>query len=402
MRGERGWERMTGMTHRYARALGILVGLSLGQWIGKWTWDRVITLEPPRLINWAQARELAIRFSGAVRLTNSERQEATARYRALVEDLAPAIAEFVQAPIPLGIQRVYAFDRIDWIDANLEGFAELLRPLEEAASLPAHPLPRLASLVWAYASRSAATIEVGVALGFLSRRVLGQYDTTLLGREPVTTGKLYFIEPNVRWLIRTWRLPEWDFRRWLVLHEVTHAFEFETYPWLGDHINRLLRQWVETLRQEGPIGKRLFEALQSARRDKDRLESSWFELLMSPEQRRLFRTLQSIMAVVEGYSDFVMRQLGRSLVSHFDVIEHRLAERERLRTPAEQILLRLTGLDLKLEQYRRGEAFCKAIYERYGLTMLHKLWEGPEMLPTFEELAEPEAWVRRLQRKMLT
>jgi coenzyme F420 biosynthesis associated uncharacterized protein len=120
------------------------------------------------------------------------------------------------------------------------------------------------------------------------------------------------------------------------------------------------------------------------------------ELLMSTEQRRLFRQLQAIMAVIEGYSNYVMREVGREIVESYPLIERRFEERERARTPAERLLLRLTGLDMKLEQYRRGEGFCRAIADRMGREAFAVLWRGPEWLPTYEELAEPDSWISRV------
>ena len=55
-------------------------------------------------------------------------------------------------------------------------------------------------------ARSSAP-KSGLLLGYLARRVLGQYDLALLGREPVTTGKLYYVEPNIRHVERTLGLP---------------------------------------------------------------------------------------------------------------------------------------------------------------------------------------------------
>jgi coenzyme F420 biosynthesis associated uncharacterized protein len=317
----------------------------------------------------------------------------------LVEELAPAIAAFIGTEVPSGLQRLFVFDRIDWIDANLENFAEILRPLETIVQVPEHPLARMGALAWAYLGRSAATVEVGMALGFLSRRVLGQYDVAVLGREPVTTGKLYFVEPNVRWVVRAWRLPEEDFRRWLVLHEVTHAFEFETHPWLGDHINGLIRRWVDSLPRDASLGRRIVEAVRAAARRELRADLAWIELLMSAEQRQLFRSLQAVMAIVEGYSNYVMREVGRARLPAYEVIERRFEERERMRTPAEQLILRLTGLDIKLEQYRRGEAFCRALVQRYGPDSLQTLWRSPDTLPQYDELDDPESWYRRVSRR---
>ncbi|MCX7623364.1 MAG: zinc-dependent metalloprotease [Thermomicrobium sp.] len=384
------------MNARYARFTGLVVGFSVGQWIGRAVRERVANAAPPGLIDWGRAREIAINFSGGVRLVAEERERAREQYRHFVEELVPAVAEFIGVPAPEGVSRLYVFDRIDWIDANLESFAEILRPLEALIHLPDHPLARMGALLWTYLGRSAATVEIGMALGFLSRRVLGQYDIAVLGREPVSTGKLYFVEPNVRWVVRAWQLPELDFRRWLVLHEVTHAFEFETNDWLRDYVNGLIRQWVESLRRDVSVGRRIVEAVRAAARGQLRDELSWIELLMTGEQREIFRSLQAVMAVIEGYSNYVMRAVGRTQLPSYDVIERRLEERERMRTPVEQLVLRLTGLDIKLEQYRRGEAFCRAVVERYGAEGLRSLWSSPSAFPRYEELGDPDAWYRRV------
>src|SRR5207253_7138546 len=89
--------------------------------------------------------------------------------------------------------------------------------------------------------------QMGILLGYLSRRVLGQYDLALLGREPVTTGRLYFVEPNIAQLERKLGLEARDFRLWIALHETTHAYEFEAHGWVREHMNGLLQRYFATL-----------------------------------------------------------------------------------------------------------------------------------------------------------
>jgi uncharacterized protein (DUF2342 family) len=62
----------------------------------------------------------------------------------------------------------------------------------------------------------------------------------------------------------------------------------------------------------------------------------------------------------------------------------------------DQLVWELTGLDLKLQQYRRGEAFARAIFDAYGMKVLNLAWSGPDRMPRLEELNEPEAWYRRV------
>jgi coenzyme F420 biosynthesis associated uncharacterized protein len=120
------------------------------------------------------------------------------------------------------------------------------------------------------------------------------------------------------------------------------------------------------------------------------------ERLMSPEQRRLFRETQVVMSLLEGFSDYVMDEVGRGLVPDVERISARFHERRERRSPVERAILRITGLDLKLEQYRRGERFVSGIARRAGPAALRRLWEGPETLPTEEELDSPDRWVARV------
>jgi uncharacterized protein (DUF2342 family) len=57
---------------------------------------------------------------------------------------------------------------------------------------------------------------------------------------------------------------------------------------------------------------------------------------------------------------------------------------------------RITGLDMKLEQYRRGERFVAGVARAGGPEAVAHLWDGPEALPTEAEFADPTRWVRRV------
>jgi len=72
------------------------------------------------------------------------------------------------------------------------------------------------------------------------------------------------------------------------------------------------------------------------------------------------------------------------------------ARRSQRRGPLDRVVARLTGLDLKLEQYRRGERFVSGVAAVGGKDAIDALWAGPENLPTEEELADPQLWVRRV------
>jgi coenzyme F420 biosynthesis associated uncharacterized protein len=120
------------------------------------------------------------------------------------------------------------------------------------------------------------------------------------------------------------------------------------------------------------------------------------EKLMGPEQRALFRETQAVMSLLEGFSDYVMDEVGRGLVPGVEAISAKFHERRTKRTPFERSVLRLTGMDLKMEQYRKGEAFVRSIADRRGPEALTRLWEGPETLPRDGEIDQPDRWIRRV------
>jgi len=117
---------------------------------------------------------------------------------------------------------------------------------------------------------------------------------------------------------------------------------------------------------------------------------------MGDEQRRLFRETQAVMSLLEGFSDYVMDEVGRDLVPGVERISARFHERRENRTTFERVVMRLTGLDLKMEQYKKGERFVRAIADARGTAAIGRLWESPATLPSSEEIADPDAWLRRV------
>ena len=87
--------------------------------------------------------------------------------------------------------------------------------------------------------------------------------------------------------------------------------------------------------------------------------------MMGPEQKALFRETQAVMSLLEGFSDYVMDEVGRDLVPGRRADQRPVPRATRPSGPPfERSMLRLTGMDLKMEQYKKGEQFVRAIAER--------------------------------------
>jgi uncharacterized protein (DUF2342 family) len=91
-----------------------------------------------------------------------------------------------------------------------------------------------------------------------------------------------------------------------------------------------------------------------------------------------------------------MDEVGQGLVPDVETIRAKFDERRTRRTPFERAMLRLTGMDLKLDQYKKGELFVRAVADARGPEALRRLWAGPESLPRDGEIEAPDRWIARV------
>ncbi|MEJ7749278.1 MAG: zinc-dependent metalloprotease [Candidatus Limnocylindrales bacterium] len=376
---------------------GLLVGSALGAAatvVGR----RMERAARGGLVDWPAVERLAIRrLAGAPgTLDRTALAAAEAAYDEAMARIVPALSLALATELPGVVERSQVIDRAGWVRANTATFASLIGKLEKELLdqvIPVGGGPARAAV--ALANRWITTRQLGLLLGFMGQRVLGQYDIALLSAE-AAPGRLLFVEENIRQTAKTLNLPLAPFRTWIALHETTHAFEFEAHPWLRPYLaERLERQLALFGTDARSMGRDPVRALGRALRG-DGAGGHWMERLMGDEQRRLFRETQAVMSLLEGFSDYVMDEVGKGLVPDVARISARFHERRANRTPFERAMLRLTGMDLKMEQYKKGEIFVRAIAQARGPAALTRLWEGPETLPRDGEIEAPERWIRRV------
>jgi uncharacterized protein (DUF2342 family) len=99
-------------------------------------------------------------------------------------------------------------------------------------------------------------------LGWMSGRVLGQYDLLVIEEEnPQDQDIVYYVGPNVLALEKQFAFPPEEFRMWLALHEVTHRAQFTGVPWLREHFLGLVHETMNTI---DPDPDRMSETLSMA------------------------------------------------------------------------------------------------------------------------------------------
>ena len=343
-------------------------------------------------IAWDTAERIAIRVAGREPLAESY------HYASLEPDFREFTAEaeaLVEAETGLkslaGPARSRVTDRAGWIRANLASFQRLLRPLTDRLG------EKMGATKVAPLGRQVAGAEVGAMLGWMSTRVLGQYDMLVIETEsPEDQDIVYYVGPNVLALEKRYGFPPREFRLWLALHEVTHRMQFTGVPWLRPYFLSLVD---DTLSSFDPDPKKLVDALKravaQARAGHNPLdEGGIVTILATPEQRRTIERIGGLMSVLEGHGDLIMDRAATDRVPSAERFSNVLHDRRQAKGAA-AIVQKLVGLEAKLKQYQEGEKFLETLEEAGG-DGIEILWRGPEYLPDLAEIRDPQRWLSRV------
>ena len=287
-----------------------------------------------------------------------------------------------------GSPDVAVIGRSGWVENNVASFSLLLAPAEE----------RLGSQTGVGAAVAGRIMgaEMGAVLGFLSRRVLGQYELVLPTADGETGDTVLFVGPNLLKMERDHAFRPDEFRFWVALHECTHRLQFMGVPWLRDYFLGLVEELVAATKPESGRIQRLTTEIREAAANGLPLidEAGLFGLFATPEQREIVDRVQALMSLLEGHGHVVMDRIGeRELVTQGRMSSVLKARRADKRTA---MLMRLIGLEMKLRQYEMGAAFIDEVERRADWATLDHAWESPESLPTLEEIESPERWLQRI------
>ncbi len=215
-------------------------------------------------------------------------------------------------------------DRAGWVRANVSSFRRLLEPVLEKLDAGGMQGPL------AGAARRATGAQLGLVLGWMSTRVLGQYDLLLAEGED-TGGVVSYVGPNIVALEQRHGFSPEQFRLWIALHEVTHRCQFTGVPWLRPYFLSLVDQAMSGMT---PDPRRFAEALRRAaaavRAGHNPLEEAgMLGLVAPPEQLEMIGRIQAMMSLLEGHGDITMDRAGADAVPDAALFSRVLRERRR-------------------------------------------------------------------------
>lgn len=338
-------------------------------------------------IDWGTAERTAARFSGSYPLAGTYHER---RFALQAPDLVARASDLVAESTGLvtpGQPEIAVVSREDWVRTNTNSFAALLRPIEDALGRT----PDGASI-----SGKAMGAQLGAVLGFMSKRVLGQYELVLPTGDDDFGDTMLFVGANVLAMERQHQFKPSSFRFWVALHECAHRAQFTGVPWMRSYFLSLVHELVSTnAREKGRMTRIASEIRASIDAGEDPLgDHGIVGLLASPDQKEVIGKVQALMSLLEGHGHVVMDRVGaREIV---DVNRMSNVLKARRKDPKSAAIMKLIGIEMKMRQYEDGAKFIAEVERLASWDALASAWESPEALPTLDEIGNARAWLDRM------
>jgi putative hydrolase len=293
------------------------------------------------------------------------------------------------------------WSRAEWVEGTAAAWRELVEPVaarvSEAMSraLPPDMAQAAGPLVGMLQQVGVSMwgAQVGHSIGTLAGEVCGSADIGV----PLADGHPVLLPANVRAFGEGLGVEDRDVMVYLALREAAYVRLYGHVPWLRSHIVSLVEEYarhvsVDTNAIEATmkdIDPQRPEALQEA------LDGGLFDLPPTPEQQAALDRLELALALVEGWVDDVVTEASGRRMPSADALRETVRRRRATGGPAEQTFATLVGLHLRPRRLREAAAFWAIVRLAKGVDGRDALWTHPDLMPTAEDIADPNAFLAR-------
>jgi putative hydrolase len=388
-------------------------------------------------VNWDLARQVAVRSAadGDTAPTEAER-------RAVAEAVRLADLWLDEATDIAGGSGgdAQAWTRVGWIDATLPVWRQVIDPVAQrvvdglgdalsgglgelaehglpeeltaqlppgmAAMLPQDPdalkamLGPMMGMLGQVGGMLFGT-QVGQALGALASDVVSAGEVGL----PLTTGTALlpanvaaFTAALTADLGDTHDLDPDQIRLFLALREAAAHRLMQHVPWLRSALLGAVEEYARGITVDpeqlqasagslSSIDPSDPESLQRA------LGSDLFARDDSPEQQRVLRRLEALLALVEGWIDTVVASAAGDRLPGAAALREAVRRRRVSGGPAEASFAALVGLQLRPRRLAEAATVWDGLTAARGIAGRDALWAHPDLLPTADDLDDPAAFV---------
>ncbi|MFC7304956.1 zinc-dependent metalloprotease [Streptomyces monticola] len=306
--------------------------------------------------------------------------------------------------LPSGAGTAVAWSRAEWVEATLPVWQELVDPVAERVGaamgdvLPEEMQAMAGPLIGMMRSMGGAMFgqQIGQAVGVLAGEVVGSTD---IGLPLGPAGKAALLPLNIEAFGKDLGVDQNEVRLYLALREAAHQRLFAHVPWLRSHLFGAVEGYargikVDTSKLEDVVGQfdpQNPEDLQQA------LQQGMFQPEDTPEQKAALARLETALALVEGWVDAVVHEAAKDRLTSAGALRETLRRRRASGGPAEQTFATLIGLELRPRRLRDASRLWASLTDARGVDGRDGLWAHPDMLPTAEDLDDPDGFVHREQ-----
>jgi len=370
-------------------------------------------------VNWDLAKNVArhaVAAAGDPSVLSTQRNEITEALR-----LADLWLEDVTT-FPSGIQTTAAWSRSEWVEATFPVWSRLCEPIAAtvvdgmSGMLAVDPsqmegvpeelksafgafgggLGALGGLGAMMKQVGGAMIggQAGAAVGELAGEVVGSTDIGLpLGPK----GTAALLPAGVAAFGEGLGLDAGEVRLFLALREAAHHRLFAHVPWLTAHLFGAVEAYARGINVDMARLEEAMPQIDMSNPEALRDALSGGELFRpenTEEQKAALARLETALALVEGWVATVVEAAAAERLPHAGALAEAVRRRRATGGPAERTFATLVGLELRPRRLREAAAIWRGLTEARGTEGRDAVWAHPDLMPTAEDLDDPDGFVR--------
>jgi putative hydrolase len=349
-------------------------------------------------VNWDLARQVAagqLTAAGDPAVTVVERHHVEESLRLADLWLDPASA------LPSGINTPRSWNRNEWIYNTLDVWKKLCDPIADRMVgamgdlVPDEAKAQLGPMQSMVATLGGALFggQLGQALGQLAAEVLSAGD---IGLPLGPAGMAALVPANIKAYGEGLEIPEDQVRLYVALREAAHQRLFSHVPWLRAHVLNA----VETYANGITVNREAIEEAMSRvdPSDPESMQAMALDGIFTPEdtpqQKASLARLETALALIEGWVGHVVDAAAGDRLPSVAALGEAFRRRRAAGGPAEQTFAALVGLELRPRRLREAGVLWAAVTEHRGIQGRDALWDHPDLLPTDEDFAHPQAFAQ--------
>lgn len=299
-----------------------------------------------------------------------------------------------------------AWSRRDWLDSSVANWAKMIEPLADGMAnaltnvLKQNPLEpdmeqglaAVAPIMRAFMGSLIAN-QLGTSVGQLAVSITGANDVAipLFG-----SSEARLLPENVTKWAQGLDIPIDEVRIFLAVREAAASRLFSHAPWLSTYIQDAITAYGAGIKIDiDSIQEQAERALETGELDINNPESisvaisaGLFKPEQSPSQDAALEKLEMILALIEGWIDYVSTKAVGDRLPSCPALSETLRRGRATKSPTQQLFATLLGLEVSPRKMRECSLFWFEVESEIGLAGRDQRWEDPALLPKSQDLAD--------------